>query len=107
LDRLGNINFLPNNDKKPTQVSVDLSAYYNVRLTGGENLRFTLSVYNLLDRLNETYVNGNTGRAYTAIIREQNLLSHHSDFNEYIDRVHSPGAYSTPRYVKLGMGVSF
>ncbi len=106
-DRVAGINLLVNNDKQPTQTNVDLSGYYNLRLMGGINARLTLSVYNLFDQLNEASVNGRTGRAYTDIIYEQDLLSHHSDFNDYFDRIHNPSQYATPRYVKLGMGVSF
>jgi hypothetical protein len=61
----------------------------------------------LLDRLNEVGVNSQTGRAYTAIIRDTDLASYRSDFSEFIDLVHNPGMYSAPRYVKFGMGISF
>ncbi|MDZ7276259.1 MAG: TonB-dependent receptor [candidate division KSB1 bacterium] len=106
-NRLALINLHPNNAKQPSQYSVDLTAYYNLRLAGNFNARFTLSVYNLLDRLNEVWVNPQTGRAYTAIITPSDLAGHRSNFNEFIDRVQNPAMYSTPRYVKLGMGITF
>ena len=104
---LSRINLYPNNNKQPSQYNVDLNGYYNLPLTGGTKLRLTLSVYNLLDRLNEVFVDAQTSRAYTAIITPPDLASHRSDFNDYIDRVHNPAMYSTPRYVKLGMSASF
>ncbi|MDZ7301880.1 MAG: TonB-dependent receptor [candidate division KSB1 bacterium] len=101
------VNLYTNNAKQPSRFSVDMTGYYNLRLMGGVDLRFTLSIYNLLDRLNEVYVNQQTGRAYTAIIRETDLAGYRSDFSTFLDRVHNPGMYSAPRYVKLGMGISF
>jgi hypothetical protein len=70
-------------------------------------LEFNLSVYNLLDRLNEYGVNSNTGRAYTAVVQESDLASHKSNFNDYYDRIEDPSAYSAPRYIKFGMGITF
>ncbi len=104
---LARVNLLPNNAKQPSQTSVDLAAYYNLRMVGEVDLRFTLSVYNLFDNLNEVSVNSQTGRAYTAIVTPSDLAAHRSDFNDYYDRVQDPEMYSAPRYVKLGMGVSF
>jgi outer membrane receptor protein involved in Fe transport len=104
---LSRVNLYANNAKEPGQYSVDMTGYYNLRMIGGVDLRLTLSVYNLLDRLNEVAVNSQTGRAYTAIIRDTDLASYRSDFSQYIDRVHNPSMYSVPRYVKFGMGVSF
>ncbi len=104
---LSRVNLYANNAKQPSQYNVDMTGYYNLRMIGGVDLRLTLSVYNLFDRLNEVAVNSQTGRAYTAIIRDTDLASYRSDFSEFIDLVHNPSMYSAPRYVKLGMGVSF
>lgn len=104
---LSRVNLYPNNAWIPSNYSLDLSAYYDLGLVKWAKVRFTLNVYNLLDRLNEWGVNSTTGRAYTAVIRESDLASHRSNFNEYIDRVHNPSMYSTPRLVKLGMGIVF
>jgi len=106
-NRLANIVLYPNNAWQPSQYNVDLTSYYNFKLSSKLNLRFTLSVYNLLDRLNEDWVNANTGRAYTAIIRQENLLSHRSNFNDYYDRIENPSAYAAPRLVKMGIGITF
>ncbi|MGH7594943.1 MAG: TonB-dependent receptor [bacterium] len=104
---LSRVNLYANNAKQPSQYNIDLAGYYNLRMIGGVDLRLTLSVYNLLDRLNEVAVNSETGRAYTDIITASELGNHRSNFSEYIDLVHNPSMYSVPRYVKFGMGVSF
>ena len=70
-------------------------------------LRFSLLVYNLFDRLNEYGVNATTGRANQQIIREGDLNSHRSDFNEYEDRVNNPANFGSPREVKLEVGFLF
>lgn len=104
---LARVNLYPNNNWRPSRYNFDLSGYYDVNLPARLKLRFTLNVYNLLDRLNEVGVNGQTGRAYTAIIRQIDLDRHRSTFNDYIDRVHNPAMYSAPRMIKLGMGLMF
>jgi len=91
----------------PAQYWADLNSYLNLRLMNRFKLQLRLSIYNLFDRLNEVAVNPQTGRAYTAIIREVDLLGHRSDFNEYIDRVHNPSMFSAPRMVKFGLGILF
>ncbi|MCI0512131.1 TonB-dependent receptor [candidate division KSB1 bacterium] len=104
---LSRVNLYPNNAFRPARYSVDFNGFYDLSLMHNLKVRFSLSIYNLLDQLNEEGVNSQTGRAYTAIIRESNLLSHRSNFNEYIDRVQNPAMYSTPRMIKLGLGVLF
>jgi hypothetical protein len=66
-----------------------------------------LTVYNLLDRLNENWVNNQTGRAYTAVIQDTDYASHRSDFNDYEDRIENPSMYSAPRMVKLAIGINY
>ncbi|MBN2011867.1 TonB-dependent receptor [candidate division KSB1 bacterium] len=106
---LARVNLYPNNNWRPSRYTVDLNSYYDMPMPKFDKLklRWTLTVYNLFDRLNENWVNDQTGRAYTAVIKESNLRSHRSNFNEYIDRVQDPSAYAAPRMVKLGMGVVF
>ena len=79
--------------------------HFNIR----EGLKATLEVniYNIFDRLNEEWVNGETGRAYTAVIRETDIASHRSDFNEYEDRIKNPSMYSSPRSIKVALGINF
>lgn len=105
--RISPINLYPNNDYIPSRYTVDLNSFYSFDLYADIKAKLTLSVYNLLDHLNEEWVNSKTGRAYTDIIKQTDLESHHSDFNTYLDRVQNPAMYSAPRMVKLGLGVSF
>ena len=104
---LSRVNLFPNNSYKPHQVRVDLNAYYYLFRFKRMSVKLTLLVTNLLDRKNETWVYGSTGRAYTTIIRERNINNHRSNFNEYMDRIENPAMYSTPRMVKIGIGVAF
>jgi outer membrane receptor protein involved in Fe transport len=104
---LSRINLFPNNASKPMQISLDLSAYYNIFTSKDLNARLVLLAYNILDRLNDVDVNSQTGTAYSAIIREVNKISHRSDFNDYYDGIHDPSMYASPRYVKIGMEFNF
>jgi len=104
---LHRVNLFPNNSYKPLHYSIDLKAFYNLPAIAGANMKLSLYVYNLLDRMNEYGINGNTGRANQAIIRESDLLQHWSDFSTYEDRIYSPSNWSPPRSVKLGLGINF
>lgn len=104
---LSRVNLYPNNDYRPIRYHADLTAYYSIKLMRDMRLKFDLSVYNLFDRLNENWVNGETGRAYTAIVTDADISGFRSDFNEYHDTYQDPSAYSAPRQIKLGMGLSF
>jgi outer membrane cobalamin receptor len=104
---LSKVNLYPNNSWKPSTYSVDLNSFYTIKIRGNLQGQISLHVYNLLDRLNEVWVNNQTGRAYTAIVRQQDILGHRSNFNTYMDRVHNPAMFSAPRLVKLGFGVLF
>ncbi len=97
----------PNNSKRPTNFSLDLKGHYDINLTGSSKLRIFMSIYNLLDRKNELYVNSSTGRAYTAIIYPINIETFRSNFNDIYDSVKNPYMYSTPREIKIGVGYMF
>jgi len=101
------VNLLPNNSSMPAQYSFDFNGYYNLKISEKFKTKLTLTVYNLFDRLNEVWVNGQTGRAYTAIVRDTDLAGHKSEFNDYYDRIQDPGMYSTPRLIKVGIGIDF
>jgi len=101
------INLYSNNDWKPGGFSIDLMAFYTLHLTKRYKAKLTLSIYNLLDRKNTVWVYNDTGQPYTTIVRPSERASHRSDFNTYQDRVENPGAYSAPRQIKLGVGVTF
>ena len=104
---LAAINLFPNNQYQPARFSVDLNAYYNLAEFNGIKVKLTLLVYNLLDRLNEKDVSGETGRAYSAIVQETDLTGYHSAFSTYEDVYQDPSAYSNPRQVKVGLGITF
>ncbi|MFC1619472.1 TonB-dependent receptor domain-containing protein [Candidatus Neomarinimicrobiota bacterium] len=106
-DPLSRLNLMPNNQYRPAKFSVDLQGHYNLMTVGGMDVKLTLLVYNLLDRLNEDWVNSATGRAYTAIIRPVDINNYHSDFSELSDAVENPSMYATPRSIKLGLGFTF
>ncbi len=104
---LSRVNLYPNNNWRPSRYTVDLNSYYDFKVINNIQMRMSLNVYNLLDRLNEEWVNAQTGRAYTAIIRQKDINSHRSDFNTVYDIVENPSMYSAPRLVKVGLGVVF
>jgi len=104
---LSAINLFPNNQYRPAKNSLDLNVYYNIAKVYGMNIRLTLLVYNLLDRLNENWVNSQTGRAYTAVVQETDLLGHRSTFSTYDDVYKNPSMYSAPRFFKVGLGITF
>ena len=104
---LSRINLYPNNAYKPATATVDATLYYNFKLMGRLHCKIDLTIYNLLDRLNENWVDSETGRAYTAVIRETDLAGHRSDYNNYEDCIQNPSMYSAPRAVKLALGINF
>jgi len=101
------INLLPNNQVRPTQFRVDLTAFYNLFSFSGVDVRLTLLAYNIFDARNEVTVNNTTGRAYTGIIRPIDRNSHKSNFSEYEDVLENPAMFSAPRSVRLGLGFLF
>ena len=101
------MNLTPNNDYTSARFNVDLNIFYRLALSEKLKLEFELRVYNLFDRLNEYGVNRSTGRTATAIVQETDLERHHSDFNDYYDRIKDPSGYSAPRLVKLGVSVLY
>jgi len=104
---LNRVNLFPNNSKKPFHYNIDLQAHYDIPTNWGVKLRWTVRVYNLLDRMNEYGVNANTGRTNQAIIRPDDRLGHWSDFSTYEERIYSPSNWSAPRLIKLGVGIVF
>jgi len=106
-NRVANINLYPNNSYQRASQGVDLTGFINLIQLMDASLRLEFSIYNLLDQLNERWVDATTGRAYTSVIQPSDLSSHHSDFNEYTDRIHNPSMYGQPRLIKIGLGLSF
>jgi hypothetical protein len=84
-----------------------LSAWYLLPIYGKHSLRFAINVYNLFDKLNASWVYGDTGQPYTTIVTQEDLDKFRSDYNDYYDQVKNPTAYSYPRSVKLTVGYTF
>jgi len=101
------VNLYPNNAWKPANYTLDFNGHYDFRLMNNLKLRLSLLIYNLLDTKNEMNVDSTTGRANQQIIRQADLISHRSNYNEYMDRVINPANLSAPREIKLGMGITF
>jgi outer membrane receptor protein involved in Fe transport len=97
----------PNNSTRPTTYTVDLRGHYDFNIGQTNSLRLFLSIYNLLDRKNELFVNSTTGRAYTAIIYPINIATFRSNFNDVYDSVQNPYMYAPPREIKIGLGYLF
>ncbi|MBI1938333.1 MAG: TonB-dependent receptor [Ignavibacteriales bacterium] len=97
----------PNNQHRPAAFDISFKGHYDVGLVDNVKMRFFLSVYNLLDRLNEVSVNETTGRAYTAILTQSQISTFKSNFNDVYDASHDPSMYSAPRSIKLGVGIVF
>ena len=106
-NKLARINLMPNNSYQPQTFSSDLKAHYSFAKWHGINARINLQVYNLFDRLNESWVNGNTGRANQNIIRDEDRIGHKADFVTYEERIFYPSAYAEPRQVKVGLELNF
>ncbi|NQT27646.1 TonB-dependent receptor [candidate division KSB1 bacterium] len=105
--RLSRVNLYPNNAWKPKNNQFDFYGFYDIPLQKNIKMRINLLVENLLDQRSELSVNGQTGHANEAIIREIDLAQHRSTFNEYEDRINNPASFSAPRYIKLGVGILF
>jgi len=107
----GERNAEENSDNKPYSFTTDMQAYRDLKLLGNR-LRFSLKVYNLLDRLNERYVHDDTGRAGYSLLpgyAGQSLAEHadnpavHS-LEEYI---YPPTYYRNPRQILFSVSWQF
>jgi len=101
------LNLYPNNDYKPSNYTLDLTGYINLPKIFGYQPNFNLLIRNVTDRQNEYGVSSETGRSYTAVVNETELLSHRSNFNTYEDRYKDPSMFSGPREIKVGLTVKF
>ncbi|MBK7107049.1 MAG: TonB-dependent receptor [Ignavibacteriae bacterium] len=95
----------PNNSERPTTYTIDLSSHYDLTISDIGVLRFFLSIYNLLDRKNELFVNSSTGRAYTGIVYPVDFATFISNYNDIYDSIQNPYMLSTPREIKIGIGL--
>ena len=97
----------PNNEYKPSNISVDIRAHYAFSIFNNIKAKLGFSIYNLFDRLNEMDVYSDTGRAYTTQISDSERATYRSTFTSIEDVYQNPSMYSTPRQVKLTFGVVF
>lgn len=97
----------PNNQHRPATFDISLKSHYDLEVMDKIKVRLFLSVYNLLDRLNELRVNDATGRAYTTILTESEKSTFKSNYNDVYDASHDPSMYSAPREIKFGIGIAF
>ena len=104
---LAGLNLLPNNSYKPSNLSVDLRAHYSFKLYDKISSRFVISIYNLLDRLNEFSVHNRTGRAYYSIITDSEIATYRSTFSSVQDIYSDPGMFSAPRQIKLSLELTY
>jgi len=104
---LSSLNLLPNNSYKPSTISVDVKAFYNFTIHENIKAKLGLSIYNLFDRLNETSVYADTGRAYYSIITDIERATYRSTFSTLEDLYGDPGMFSAPRQIKLTLGIIF
>ncbi|MBH10655.1 MAG: TonB-dependent receptor [Candidatus Marinimicrobia bacterium] len=101
------LNLYPNNDYKPSNYHADMSGYIYLPTMFGVTPKLEFIMYNVTDRYNEYRVSSETGRSYTAVVTETELLSHRSNFNTYEDRYKDPSMFSAPRQIKLGLTIAF
>lgn len=97
----------PNNQSKPANFTVDLKSFYILNVLDNIDLRFSLSIYNLFDSLNEYSVYSNTGRAYNKIPAPNEVETFRSNYNDYYDQIENPSMFGAPREVKIGLGIFF
>ncbi len=95
----------PNNSERPTTYRFDLTGHYDLDIGEVGTLRFFVSVYNLLDRKNELSVNSSTGRAYTGIVYPVDFATFRSNYNDIYDSIENPYMLSSPREIKIGIGL--
>lgn len=113
--RLEKVRLYDNNAVGPYSISIDLKSHYSIDISERFAMKFTLSVYNLFDRLNvgtnpvtsQPYVNNTTGQANVIIEREETIEQYRSNFLEYQESYVNPGVYVTPREVKFGVNILF
>ena len=97
----------PNNEHRPSTINLDLKGHYDIDLFENVKTRITISVYNLLDELNEEIVNSTTGRAYSAIVRPTEISTFKSNYNDIYDAIRNPSMFAAPREIKIGVGFVF
>ena len=107
-----NIDLLPNSDRKPNQIKLDMRAFKIIKV-GNLRVNTFVKVFNLIDRLNERFVFNDTGRATYSLAEQRNLHAtwkpHYGEpgihtLEEYNTRPHW---FSAPREVRIGFSFEF
>ncbi|MDD5765487.1 MAG: TonB-dependent receptor [Candidatus Marinimicrobia bacterium] len=97
---------LTNADSKPATYTVDMKAFYRVKF-GKFDGEFFVRVQNLFDRLNETNVYDETGRAgFTTDEARVIALGVKTPVNSIHEYFVNPTYYSEPRRIEVGMRIS-
>ena len=96
-----------NGGRRPSNMNIDFKAYRIISILG-----FKPSVYvkinNLLDRLNETNVYSDTGRATYTLAAQRALITNPAQRINSIDEYYTnPTYYSAPRRVTIGIELGF
>ena len=78
-----------------------------IRIKDNISGKLVISIYNLLDSLNEMNVHNDTGRAYYSIITDTDRATYRSNFSTLEDVYGNPGMYSAPRQIKMSLEFAF
>jgi hypothetical protein len=107
----GQRNAEENSDRRLFQFTTDLQAYKYFYL-GNQRLSLSVKVYNLFDRLNEVYVNTDTGRSGYSLVPTYagQSIAMHADtpgIHSLEERLYPPTNYSNPRQILIGLSWHF
>ncbi|MBU0529607.1 TonB-dependent receptor [bacterium] len=93
-----------NSDTKPSKMTFDLFAQQDFKV-GPVELNLFLKIYNLFDRLNETDVYSDSGRAtYTKDLNDPGEVQGLNTKEEFFNR---PDWYGSPRRILIGISSKF
>ncbi|MCK4812758.1 MAG: carboxypeptidase-like regulatory domain-containing protein [Candidatus Marinimicrobia bacterium] len=96
---------LENAESKPSTFNVDVRGFYRVRIAGLKP-EFFIRITNLLDKLNETGVFNDTGRAgFTGEQERIEALNVATPVNTIEEYFIIPYHYSEPRRIEIGMRI--
>ncbi|MDO9548524.1 MAG: TonB-dependent receptor [Candidatus Marinimicrobia bacterium] len=107
----GQRNAEENSDRRIFQITTDLQAYKYFNL-GNQRLSLSVKIYNLFDRLNEVYVNTDTGRSGSSLVPTYagQSITMHADtpgIHSLEERLYPPTNYSNPRQILIGLSWHF
>lgn len=107
--RLALVNIPENGMTKPATFYLDMKGFLDLDFLRFGKLAPQLGfyIYNVFDIRNELQVFGNSGRAGSAIIREEQRLGYLSTFTTIEDHYYNPSWFSAPRRWKLELNLNF